>query len=191
MATQGSATANVTITITGEPIPDDTITSQLDSLYAGGATPNLLTGIAMRESTYQQFDGTETLYGVTGYWPNESKSDKGSHIGLMMVPTTAAEAWDWTKNTSKGAHIFHEKLSAAKRNANRIISANPGLPALTPVQLENMALLLYSPYAPNTNKLNNQYYIPDTTGKTPVWVVNTANNPNGVAYVDSCRADIQ
>jgi hypothetical protein len=190
-ATQVKSTAKVTMTITGEPIPNGTITSQLDSLYSSGATPNLLTGIAERESSYQQFDGTETLYGLTGYWPNESKEDGGSHIGLMMVATTADRAWDWTANTIYGASIFQDKLAAAGRNATKIIKANKGLPALTPVQLENMALLLYGPYAPATSQLTNQYYIPDTSGTTPVWVVNTANNPDGVSYADGCRADIK
>lgn len=48
-------------------IPDNTITSQLDSLYTGSQsyptdptgqyppTPNLMTGVAERESTYHQF----------------------------------------------------------------------------------------------------------------------------------------
>ncbi|MGC1730590.1 MAG: choice-of-anchor tandem repeat GloVer-containing protein [Steroidobacteraceae bacterium] len=190
-ATQGTLTANVTLTITGEPIPDATITAQLDSLYANGATPNLLTGIAEVESSYEQFDGTETKYGYTGYWPNESKADGGSHIGLMMVPTTALEAWDWLDNTSNGASLFQQKLAAAGRNATRIIAQNPGLPNLTPVQLENMALLLYGPFAPTTHQLKNQYYIPATVGGVLTWIVNTANNPSGVTYANSCRSNVQ
>ena len=93
-------------------------------------------------------------------------------------------------NTKTGASTFQQKLASAGCISTRIINANPGLPSLTPVQLENMALVLYGPFA--SAALNMQYYIPQAgPNGTPVWVVNTANNPQGVAYADSCRSKVQ
>lgn len=53
-----------------------------------------------------------------------------------------------------------------------------------------MPLVLYGPFA--SAALNMQYYIPQAgPNGTPIWVVNTANNPQGVAYADSCRSKVQ
>ena len=41
-------------------------------------------------------------------WPLESY-DGGSHIGLMQVPLSMHNAWNWEKNTEKGADIFYQK----------------------------------------------------------------------------------
>jgi hypothetical protein len=109
----------------------------------------------------------------------------------MMVPTTPAVAWGWTNNAAAGASVFQSKLTSANNNANKIIATHSGLPNLTPTQLENMALLLYGPFAPTMNQLANQYYIPAEVGGAWTWIVNTANNPNGVAYANSCRAKTQ
>ena len=122
-------------------------------------------------------------------WGQASKSDGGSHIGLMMVPTTAAEAWGWIHNVTAGASLFQTKLTTAATNANSIIATHPGLPNLTPAELENMALLLSGPYA--TQDLQDQYYIPVMVDGAWAWTVNTANNQNGVSYSNSCRADTQ
>lgn len=77
--------------VVGVPIPDSEITSRLLTLYRG-VTRNLLTGIAMKESSYRQFSD-RTLFGYAGKWPLESY-DGGSHIGLMMVPITMADSWN-------------------------------------------------------------------------------------------------
>jgi hypothetical protein len=168
-------------------IPDSEITARLLSLYQG-PTPNLLTGIANLESTYRQFFQRK-LYGVSALWPNESNQDGGSHVGLMQMPTSQADAWDWHANTSDAAALFSAKIAAAGRLANRIISNYPSLPALTGVQIENMALVLYWPYA--NASLTMQYYVPLGSGSNMQWAVNTANNPNGVAYADSVRAKMK
>jgi hypothetical protein len=104
-------------------IPSATITGQLDSLYQhsqsyptdGTATPNLMTGIAERESTYTQFRthaecnadlfNLYANYRVLAKWPFETElagciSDGGTHIGLMQVvtatnQTTDPNAWKW------------------------------------------------------------------------------------------------
>lgn len=168
----------VTIYIVGTAIPDSNITSRLDSLY-GGATPNLMTGIAERESTYQQF-ATTTLFGISALWPHES-FDGGSHIGLMQMPTNQANAWDWTANTSNGVNLFNSKLASAGRLATRIIASHKGLRQLTGVELEHMAVVLYGPYA--SGNLSAQYYAPVPTANGGWdWAVNTTGNPKGVAY---------
>jgi hypothetical protein len=173
-------------------ILNPTITSRLDSLYSTGATPNLMTGIAMKESSYAQFLEPPqppknidlfNLYASTNgvkaaKWPLESKlssglSDGGSHIGLMMVPTTGLLAWNWFQNTNDAVNSADHgfvavKLPLANTWMNWIISGNnkknipahPGLPSfLSPsVQMENMALVLYGPKA--SSLWTQQYYIP-------------------------------
>jgi hypothetical protein len=214
------------------PGPGDVITPRLIERYASlmspvtPATYNLMTGIAMKESGYTQFrtppEGNPDLwnltdkYGIPAKWPTES-FDGGSHIGLMMVEVSALRAWDWLVNTQDGVNLFvNEKLPTATSNMNRIIDgspkdkvkAHPGLLPLTGVQLENMALVLYGPFAPAQNlslatKLTMQYYAPVCAGTVTskgicqgaggwVWAVNDPSisplvpppgNPEGVNYV--------
>ncbi len=177
----------VVITVTGAQIPDDWITTRLVGLYASGATPRLMTGIAEVESTYQQFE-VRTLYKYNGYWPTESHQDGGSHIGLMMVDTSLAlkNAWSWRENTAEGVSEFvNDKLAAAGRVINKIIKSHPGLRKLSGAELENVALVFYGPYG-----AKGPYYAPAPTGSGWVWVKNPAN-PNGVAYADSVRSMVQ
>jgi hypothetical protein len=107
----------------------------------------------------------------------------------MQVPVTTIDAWDWSQNVIDGAAVFYSKLSTAARIGKKIIAQTPGLPPLTAVQLENMALVLYGEFG--SKNLTKQYYIADTSGPSPVWIVNTANNPDGVAYADKCRANVR
>jgi hypothetical protein len=191
-AQMGSASAGpVIFTVTGTRIAAPAITRRLVNLYtlAGGATPRLMTGVAQVESTYLQFKRRE-LYGSVAFWPYESISDGGSHIGLMMMPTAEKMdyAWDWQVNVSAGVDLFKQKLAAAKRKMNSIIAQHPGLRTLTPVELERMALLLYGPKA--TADSSRQYYAPRKSGGRWTWAVNTAGNPMGVAYANSCISSI-
>ena len=176
---EGGITSNakpVTCYIVGSMIPDSEITARLYSLYRG-VSPDLLTGIAMKESSYKQFT-VIPKYDITARWPIESAQDGGSHIGLMQVETTYERAWDWLKNTDDGATLFiREKLPAATRNERRIrngssssgVFGHPGLRKLTEEELENMAVLNYGQFTPGTadvpaatlaEKLAKQYYIP-------------------------------
>jgi hypothetical protein len=189
--------SNVTVFITGVAIPTATELALLDSIYPG-ATPNLLSGISKVESSIQQFS-QESNMGVTASWPTESKSDGGSHIGLMQMPVAMDVAWDFTINANDAEQLFEKKLASATRIANNATKAYLGLPSLGPRQVENMALVLYGPY-PKVG-IANQYYAPFCQGGTPsgttctggvwVWVVNTAGNPKGVAYANKCRSSIQ
>lgn len=195
-ATQDSNSDRTVVTITGITISAGDITNRLVTLYAGGSTPHLLTGIAQRESSYAQFSQL-TLYGQAALWPRES-FDGGSHIGLMQMPVSMQMAWDWMANTQGGAALFKQKLSFAKRFETRIRNAHVGLPALTGTQLENMALVFYGPYA--TSSITGQYYNAACVGGTVdstgtlcnggqwQWIVNTAGNGNGVGYADSIRS---
>jgi hypothetical protein len=170
--------------IVGVSIPDQQITDRLVSIYHG-ATPKLLTGIAQRESSYQQFK-VITLYGISARWPHES-FDGGSHIGLMQVETTMRHAWDWEDNSRDAANLFQDKLAAARRIMQRIINDHKGLRKLTDLELENMALVLYGPEASADRA--KQYYTPVDVGNGKFdWVVNTAGNPAGVNYANSIRA---
>ncbi|MFY9824896.1 MAG: hypothetical protein WAM82_26195 [Thermoanaerobaculia bacterium] len=184
----GAKAKPITFLVTGTPIAAEDVTARLVSLYAqqGGATTRLMTGVAQKESSYLQFK-SRSLYGTVAFWPLESASDHGSHIGLMMMPTTdnIAYAWNWQVNTSAGVNLFvQDKLGAARRKMLSIIQAHPGLRTLSPVELERMALLLYGPSASSSS--GKQYYIPVKPGNSWMWAVNTSGNPGGVAYVDSC-----
>ena len=183
----------ITIFIVGTAIPDTDITNQLITVY-GGATPNLLTGIAVRESSYTQFV-TRSLFGVSALWPTESHQTKqsphsGSHIGLMQMPVSQANAWDWLANTANGASLFKSKLASAGRLMNRIIATHSGLRQLTGVELEHMALVLYGPYA--SANLSAQYFAPTRTSSNGWdWVVNNTGNRDGVSYADSVFGDVR
>lgn len=174
--------------ITGLAIPSDQITAQLTSLYGGGATPNLMTGIAEVESTYLQFVH-RVLYGISADWPVESY-DGGSHIGLMQMPTRSmGVAFDWLSNTKAGVNLFGNKIVSAQNLMNRIVAQHSGLRVLSPTELENMALVLYGPYA--SASLSKQYYVPVQQNGVWVWIVNTSGNANGVMYADDVRSSVQ
>jgi hypothetical protein len=154
-------------------IPNPTITTRLDTLYPqsqsspSGGTPNLMTGVAMHESSYHQFlrpsEGDADLFnlystlGIAAKWPYESQGNGGRYIGLMMVQTTNPDAWNWLTNTTDAINLFSgtvspNKMSLAITYENYIINGvrNPkipghiGLRSLTSVQRENNALVLYS-----------------------------------------------
>ena len=205
-ASQGADNVQKTVTVNGIQIPNSTISAYLRNLYSNGATPDLMTGIAYKESTYQQFRQF-TLYSVNALWPNESYDhpktgpNGGSHIGLMQMPVSLLDAWNWQTNTTDGVNLFTQTcLPEALTNELNIRRTHTGLVALTSVQRENMALVLYGPYAHSTD-LTQQYYAPSCvngtiSGSSCVggnwqWIVNTAGNSLGVGYANSVRADMQ
>lgn len=191
--------APISLTVTGVAIPDTEITARLVSIY-NGQTKNLMTGLAMKESSYIQF-AQRDLYGKNDRWPNESY-DGGSHIGLLMVETTMDRAWDWLRNTEFGVNFFQgtntsngEKMGLAsfwenkiKTDARKTYGCN--LRNLLNVERENMALVLYGPYA--SGNLTGQYYYYQAitvNKKTSCdWIINTANNSNGVYYANEVRS---
>lgn len=139
-----------------------------------------MTGLAMAESSYQQFRDF-TLFERDDKWPNESKKDGGSHIGLMMVVTTPLRAWDWLINTGFGVDFFvNEKLATSRRIVNKFREDRPSLRDLTPVEHENNALIFYGPFGGG-----GPYYVPNADGTD--WVINTAGNKAGVDYANSVR----
>ncbi len=114
----------VTITITGPAtgIPDESIERLLLRKYHG-ETPNLLVGLAWTESSFMQFRPFP-LFERTLKWPNESIKDHGSHVGLMMVVTTMAGAWDWLNNIDYGVYFFyHDKTDRALANEQQMRDA--------------------------------------------------------------------
>ena len=108
-------------------IPNASVTSELDALYKaspsyptdGTATPNLMTGVAKRESSYTHFrrpdEGNANLYnGVDGKWPFENAGG-GMYIGLMMIQTASDQtlppnadpnAWNWVTNATDAVNLF-------------------------------------------------------------------------------------
>jgi hypothetical protein len=147
-------------------------------------------------------------YGIAAFWPNESPQvtnnsgvvtlPAGSYIGLMQVPLPTSlggsmyNAWDWLDNTEAGQTVFQGMLAVAAQNAVEIQAEYTGLTALNSEQLENMALVLYN--EGTGVSLAAQYYAPQCTGTVSgdnpytcssgwQWIVNTAGNPCGVAYV--------
>jgi hypothetical protein len=143
-------------------IPNATITGQLDGLYQGSnsyptdrtgqypPTPNLMTGVAEKESMYAQFETPEVCpyhpdlwdlyanYGILAKWPEEpyvssggvcTGTDGGTHIGLMQMATTFPDAWDWTTNASDAVNLFSgttkpNKIQLAATYANDIIKGD-------------------------------------------------------------------
>ena len=192
----GSDPKSVKFTVTGVPIPATMITNELVTRYGPRATPRLMTGISKKESNYLQFT-TRTLYSLSALWPTESY-DGGSHIGLMQMPVAMDLAWDWRLNADKGVNLFVEKLGIARSLETSIRNSHNGLPLLDGQQNENMALVLYGPYA--SSDLDKQYYIPLCDGGTVSgtacqggtwqWQENTAGNSAGVAYAKSVRKKI-
>jgi len=224
-------------------IPDPTITAQLDSLYQAsrsypaGGTPNLMTGVAQHESSYHHFlspanglnEDLFDLYAkfnILARWPFESCDGSpatcqigGSHIGLMQVGTTTADAWNWLTNAGDAVNLFSgnpipNKLEQAITYENNIRNGykqgnikcparkpTPP-PALTSVQRENNALVLYRVAMPagycakldalyykavcsTTTTTDNQGNLVCQNGGTWSWAVNNTGQPTGVAYVSS------
>lgn len=183
-------------------IPNSTITARLDQLYPaspsytkylndGTATPNLFTGVAMHESSYRQFAAPpsdpdlfdlDANFSIAAKWPLESPTNpSGQYIGLVQVPTTDPNAWDWTANTQSGVNIFSggssDKVQGAVTYEGDIIngykSKTTTLPAhingdgsylrnLTGLERENNALVLYSGNGCSSLSctVNSLYYIP-------------------------------
>ncbi len=209
----GSATNTTTVYVTGIPssqrspgIPYGTISTELTKLYEKVTAPSganftpvtsgLMTQVAEVESGGQQFlnppfndsaqNGNSSYYpyGVFDYWPLEAPAGSGAHIGLMQVPVSQANAWNWTQNATNaivcpmekikgcykfsdadGGASFQEKLAIAYSNmVNMQEGLTPALGPLTSCQLEEMALALYGPSAAGTD-ITSQYYIPTCNGE--------------------------
>ncbi len=143
-------------------IPNATITSDLDNSYQtsksypndGTATLNLMTGVAMKESSYRQFvtpaEGNSDLFnlyaktGIEAKWPDEnvatSQVPRGAYLGLMQVQTatnqaTDPNAWDWTTNAGDAVNLFSgatspNKITIAAGYENDIINGvkSPKIP---------------------------------------------------------------
>lgn len=141
-------------------------------------------------------------YGIIDSWPNESlptkkpKSAAGSHIGLMQVPVSQPDAWNWLQNTQDGVQgVFQNALNTADAFAVGMqTSYAPMPPDLTRCQLEEMALELYGPHPGKVESA--QYYAPQCSGKVTdkttcsvqwQWEINTAKNYCGVCYVAGVR----
>ena len=161
-ATVGSFTDKATAVVTGVVLPLSTISAELTSLYASGATPGLLHQIAQKESTCQQFVPNE-LYKVDSLWPDENQSGppSGTYMGLMMDQIKnpsfppMATAWDWIDNAQAAVAILNEKypqigelVSYADKKYSRLANDS-----LSNVQQESMALGLYSGNAKHVSNL--------------------------------------
>ena len=189
MATQASNTANESITVAGSCVPASSISPELLSLYSGGATPTLLQKIATQESTYQQFIDT-TLYGEEALWPDESYATgvlaSGSHIGLMQVPLSLSNAFDWVANAKAGAAVFASSLRVGTKHLNDLMLKYPTLPSYTPTMLESEALSLYT--MGTAKKYDYWRVAVDSKTGQASWEENSKANPIGTAYADSVMA---
>jgi hypothetical protein len=178
-----SFTQSVTFYVLGTPIPNATITSRLTALYSG-ATSALLTGIAMTESSYQQF-ASQSRMGFTGDWPLGNTANQyttaDSYVGPMQVPNNMLDGFDWISDTSDGGSIFQSKLNSASSYSSSEQKTYPSLPALTGVQLENVALVYYDGIS------GVEFYTPNASGNG--WVQTT--NSVALTYVSNIRNDIQ
>jgi hypothetical protein len=197
-----SVTETLTIAGPESGIPDNEITTRLVALYADGATPNLLTGVAQVESTYAQFK-TIVLFSKSAKWPNENFPTRnvpaGTHIGLMQVKPAdygIGAAFSWVENTADGVTLFRQKLTTAGSYENQIIASHAGLRHLDGFERERMATLLYGPGA--SSSLTKQYYAPACIGGSGKncngdhwdWTVNSSGNAVGVDYVANVLANL-
>jgi hypothetical protein len=167
----GSNTITATIYVVGTAMPAATLTQTLSGLYSG-PTFGLMTGIAYRESTYQQFIQptvdtpscnaiTSDAYhlGKVAAWPHEDCTYHGSHIGLMMIPTARIynqarygfdamrDGYSWIKNVQDGVNFFNgDKTAIAHQLESLWMKLNPQLPALTPAQIEQDIVVEYGDF---------------------------------------------
>jgi hypothetical protein len=177
-------TASVTFYVLGTTVPRSTVTSRLASLYSGGATPALLTGVACYESGYQQFVEA-FMMGGTGLWPNGNNAGtQDTYVGLMQVPNGMATGFDWYTNTSTGLSTFHGKLSIAQAYVSNLRSQYSSLPDLSGSQYEDNQLILYGGWLFGNNA--NYYWVPNSTHTG--WVANSS--APGYGYVNTVRNDI-
>jgi hypothetical protein len=192
----------------------------------------LMTQIAALESRpfCQQFfdppDNFASPYypygGVIDSWPVESggsgsnNAGGGAHIGLMQVPVSQQNAWDWIQNARDGTMCPQKKPNSATCGAAKSVGKNsfqekllivynrmlamqkgksPALGALTSCQLEEMALAEYGPYS--SGSLENQYYYAACNG-TPngntcsggnwQWTINDSGAPPDTNFCAICYA---
>lgn len=96
-------------------------------------------------------------------------------------------------NTQEGVNKFNQKLQISYNKINELRSQYTNLRALTSMEHENNALLLYGGFGdPNKNGIieyTELYYIPDSNYTN--WITNYANNQSGVNYAKQCRALIK
>ena len=182
-----ACSTKITNFITGVGIPNAAITQRLRYLYTplAGGTDGLLTGVAMKESSYRQFFNRYSKYGFTARWPVENiqtPPPRGSYIGMMQVPVAMNTAWDWLANTQRGADVFAEKLAIASNQVANLQSTHQGLRDLSGVELENYALSLYGGF-------RIKYYTPVQTEGRWDWQMTTREKL--LVYVSFIRANIQ
>jgi len=161
--------------------PTASPTSSPAFTVSGATTTGLMAQVAMQESSYEQFFKPLALpsprpapYGINDFWPVESPPNPkaqptlvaGAYIGLMQVPVSMQDAWDWVQNTQDGVSVFQTGGSSKLQTSfglaqqlynNYTVNSQPSLPNLTSCQLEEMALDLYG--APK-KLIYQQYYIP-------------------------------
>lgn len=194
--------------VVGTEVPQSLIISQLLSSYVG-VTPDLMAKLAKKESGIRQFciagmncpSAQPDLYNINEYWPEES-FDGGSHIGIMMMPVTMKDAWDWTQNTMDGVNLYKNKVTIGINYERQIVQQwaktyKVQLRNLTVTERETMGLVLYGPNA--STDLWRQYYYPKL-GPTFTWdwAVNDGGNigdpfpgnADGVAYANSVRSQV-
>ena len=203
-------TATTTALIVGAPVPKDEVRQVLMELYMfdeNAVTPDLLVKIAERESDLEQFCSVGTracgkfqmpLYGSNGPWPKEAKG--GGHIGVMQVDIKIDDAaiWDWQRNAQVALDLLDSKFDIVDKRVAAIQKLCKGLPGLTPLQRENMALLEYGD-GPSGGDRSKFYYVAACNG-SPVkyphppcsgtwsWTV-TTNNQKGLRYVAKVRSE--
>jgi hypothetical protein len=194
---EGTVTRSVTVYVDGDQIPDDDITGEVNYLYtpagvcsgSGRVTSNLMTGIAMMESSYRQFVPT-TFLGVSGRWPN--LSGDGSHIGLMMVEPNMPDGFDWYENTFDGVSLFcSDKLSDARDYVARAKTAYSGLGDVESNGIENIALERYrGACSPSAMTNITCYYQVVNDGGTYVWQKITSSTDT-TYYADHVRLNVK
>ncbi len=178
--------------IDGSTIPNNTIIAYLGQIY-GGATPNLLVGVATHETSCAQFYWADNqAYALLGYWPFENSGRTVPVVGMMQISSASAVGlsmailFDWTANAQAGLTVFQASLTNATTMTNQLIAAYPTLPAKTAVQLENDGLWLYGGFGGYGTKLLAQpwtlYWIPNASNTG--WVQSTAD-PDGTAFISA------
>ena len=189
------------IYVSGSTIPPNVITSRLLELYdmpATLCTEKIVCGICFTESTYKQFKSF-TINGINANWPTECyevkkdgviKVRKGEYIGLMQVPFSQSNAWNWKDNTQAGIDVWNTKVNLALEREDWQKGEHPDIRDLTPIERENMALACYGGF-------QNYLYIWNNNETNPDWMENPNcckkdDNGNitmtGMQYVNTVRS---
>jgi hypothetical protein len=168
-----------------------TATAGFDSLQSDypAASRTLASCIPAAESSYRQFVSiTHPTYRIRAWWPNDNvpTGGIGDFVGLMQVPTTMEDAFNWTENAKSGAIELADKIRVSRLYVANRRAENPSLRDPGVSKIEDIALGYYSAYGNGTSSSKLQYWTPNAQAPHATdWVLSA--NAGLRAYVGRVR----